>query len=176
MIPCEWGEWSLGDCSAECGTGTRTKTRVKTVDEANGGACIGEPTKTEECKDKECPGNYFSDLYHLGYVDKTLRLFNIQEILILHIICIHNAVDCEWNDWIHGTCSKSCEGGVRTNTRGVKTAESHGGNKCDGVASMVESCNPQKCPGYKNSLSESPITDILRHTYNSAWFLLPSIS
>ena len=106
----------------------------------------------------------------------TLIIFNIQEILILHIICIHNAVDCEWNDWIHGTCSKSCEGGVRTNTRGVKTAESHGGNKCDGVASMVESCNPQKCPGYKNSLSESPITDILRHTYNWAWFLLPSIS
>ena len=69
--------------------------------------------------------------------------------MIFHNICIHIAVDCEWNDWIHGTCSKSCEGGVRKNTRGVKIEDAHGGNECKGDASMVESCNLQKCPGYK---------------------------
>ena len=57
MIPCEWSEWAVGDCSAECGAGTRTKTRSKTIEEANGGTCTGDTTKTESCKDKECPGN-----------------------------------------------------------------------------------------------------------------------
>ena len=36
--------------------GTRTNTRDKTVEEANGGTCSGERTEVEECMDKECPG------------------------------------------------------------------------------------------------------------------------
>ena len=56
-IHCEWDGWVLGECSAECGTGTRVNTRIKLIEEANGGTCTGEPTETEECKIKECPGN-----------------------------------------------------------------------------------------------------------------------
>ena len=41
-----------------CGDGTRTKTRQKTVEEENGGTCTGDPTEIEHCKDKECPGRY----------------------------------------------------------------------------------------------------------------------
>ena len=67
-IPCEWSEWVDGACSAKCGTGTRTKTRVKLVEEKDGGTCSDELTKTEPCEDKDCPGNKFgtiSSLYTL---------------------------------------------------------------------------------------------------------------
>ena len=57
-IHCEWDEWVLGECSAECGVGTKTNTRVKLVEEKNGGTCDGHPTEIVECKDKECPSKY----------------------------------------------------------------------------------------------------------------------
>ena len=57
-VDCEWNEWKFGQCSAECGEGTKIKTRSKLVEESNGGSCIGESTETVECKIKECPGKY----------------------------------------------------------------------------------------------------------------------
>ena len=59
-IHCEWDTWVEGECSAECGVGTKTNTRVKLVTEANGGTCDGQPTETLECKDKECPSKYLN--------------------------------------------------------------------------------------------------------------------
>ena len=61
VIHCEWDEWVIGACSAECGVGTRTNTRVKLVEELNGGTCTGQPEEIEECMDVECPGEKFSD-------------------------------------------------------------------------------------------------------------------
>ena len=58
------------------------------------------------------------------------------------------AVNCEWNDWIHGTCSKSCGGGTRYNTRNERVSEAHGGKPCEGDATIAEPCEIQKCPGY----------------------------
>ena len=59
-IHCVWDEWVPGECSAECGTGTRTNTREKLIEEANGGICTGEPTEILACKIKECPSKYSS--------------------------------------------------------------------------------------------------------------------
>ena len=59
-IHCEWDEWVLGECSAECGVGLRSNTRVKLVEEKNGGTCDGKPTEVVECKDKDCPGKYYN--------------------------------------------------------------------------------------------------------------------
>ena len=56
-VHCVWDNWVAGNCSAECGTGTRTNTRVKLVKESNGGTCTGNFTETLQCKDKECPGS-----------------------------------------------------------------------------------------------------------------------
>ena len=58
-IHCVWGDWVLGECSKTCGTGTRIDTRVKTIEEANGGTCTGQFTETKECKLQECPGKKF---------------------------------------------------------------------------------------------------------------------
>merc|ERR1711936_783254 len=38
-VHCIWDEWILGECSTTCGAGTRTNTRVKLVEESNGGTC-----------------------------------------------------------------------------------------------------------------------------------------
>ncbi len=56
-IHCEWDEWVIGECSDSCGTGTRTNTRTKLVDEANGGTCTGQPSEIEECNTNPCPSN-----------------------------------------------------------------------------------------------------------------------
>ena len=55
-IHCVWDKWVEGNCSTECGTGTKTNTRVKLVEESNGGTCTGNSEETLECKEKECPG------------------------------------------------------------------------------------------------------------------------
>ena len=55
-IHCAWGNWTTGECSVTCGTGTRVDTRVKTVMESNGGKCDGCDIKIESCINvDECP-------------------------------------------------------------------------------------------------------------------------
>ena len=67
------------------------------------------------------------------------------------MICIHQfvnlplKVNCIWNDWQIGECSKTCAGGTRTNTRTKKVQEAHGGT-CIGNENVKEICNTQKCP------------------------------
>ena len=56
-ISCVWEDWTIGECTTTCGPGQRTDSRSKLVEEANGGNCTGETTRTEECNTKPCPGN-----------------------------------------------------------------------------------------------------------------------
>ena len=58
-----------------------------------------------------------------------------------------HAVHCEWNDWETGDCSTDCGGGIRTNSRTRKVVALHGGDKCNGDALSIQSCNTQPCPG-----------------------------
>ena len=60
---------------------------------------------------------------------------------------IHNIVHCEWGDWVLGECSKSCGGGMLTQTRQVQVEAQHGGEECPGVDTLVVSCNVNECPG-----------------------------
>ncbi|CAD7953266.1 unnamed protein product, partial [Amoebophrya sp. A120] len=52
---CELDPWVPGDCSETCGDGVRTFTRQIRVPPAYEGAACGNLTKTEPCKEKECP-------------------------------------------------------------------------------------------------------------------------
>ena len=61
--------------------------------------------------------------------------------------CTYNSVDCQWNDWIVGVCSTTCGGGIRTNTRIERVSAAYGGEACNGLNSIHESCNDQDCPG-----------------------------
>ena len=61
-------------------------------------------------------------------------------------------VDCEWNIWEIGECSKSCGGGTRTNTRTKKREESLGGT-CIGDSSKKEDCNTDQCGNFLHTMS-----------------------
>jgi hypothetical protein len=54
-------------------------------------------------------------------------------------------VDCVLDDWsAWSSCSADCGGGVRSQSREVKTTPEHGGEPC-GETSKTESCNIQAC-------------------------------
>ena len=56
-------------------------------------------------------------------------------------------VDCVWDEWEIGECSKSCGGGNRTNVRIPKVEAKHGGEECQGESETTEECNTLSCPG-----------------------------
>ncbi|XP_063681670.1 uncharacterized protein LOC134816658 [Bolinopsis microptera] len=50
-----WGAWST--CSADCGGGSRSRTRTCTnpVTSHGGAECVGENTESEDCNQQDCP-------------------------------------------------------------------------------------------------------------------------
>ena len=53
---CEWGSWgSWSDCSANCGSGTRTRTRSKIRTELLSKLCDGDSSESETCTGPPCP-------------------------------------------------------------------------------------------------------------------------
>ena len=59
-VSCEWNAWEIGDCSAPCGLGNRTKTRTKTENnESHRRKCEGQGETVESCKIKDCAGKLF---------------------------------------------------------------------------------------------------------------------
>ena len=60
-------------------------------------------------------------------------------------ILIVEPINCKWNDWNVGECSKSCAGGTRTNTRTLRW-EAQDGGTCEGNSTVNEPCNTQECP------------------------------
>ena len=56
QVNCQWSEWNYDSCSKTCGGGVHTKTRSKTIEEANGGTCNGAATIVENCNNYQCPG------------------------------------------------------------------------------------------------------------------------
>ena len=57
-----------------------------------------------------------------------------------------SAIHCQWDEWVHGECTKSCGTGTRTNTR-VKLVVEENGGTCSGKHTEVEECNTNSCPG-----------------------------
>ena len=59
VVDCVWGEyseWSI--CSATCGGGSRTRTRMEAIPASNSGAsCTGSATETGICNPNSCPGS-----------------------------------------------------------------------------------------------------------------------
>ena len=56
-VPCEWGDWIVGDCSQSCGGGTRTRTReVKVSAQYGGEECNGPTSIDESCNLQNCQG------------------------------------------------------------------------------------------------------------------------
>ena len=61
---------------------------------------------------------------------------------------LFSIVNCIWDEWIIGDCSKTCGGGERINTRDKLLRASHGGKPCSPEDStLTEKCNINECPG-----------------------------
>ena len=70
-------------------------------------------------------------------------------IILIIIIFI---VDGGWSSWVNGSCSKTCGGGIKHDTRVCDNPRpSCGGKKCEGPSTHSSTCNEICCPG--NSLS-----------------------
>ena len=72
-IDCEWGSWSINDCSSTCGPGTRTKLRTISIKARHGGKCIGKNVMNEPCIIKNCP----SKGLNLFFLDRNIFLYEI---------------------------------------------------------------------------------------------------
>ena len=54
-MDCVWGIWKYGECTKECGVGTRKITRNVLVKDTQGGKqCSGPSTVTESCNLQKC--------------------------------------------------------------------------------------------------------------------------
>ena len=55
-------------------------------------------------------------------------------------------VDCQWSEWQHGPCSKTCGSGVKVISRTEIVKAQNGGKPCIGDGTKTEHCNIQDCP------------------------------
>ena len=68
VVDCIWGEWFLGECSAECGGGIELDFRHKIQEELFGGKpCEGEHIRHEDCNTHNCPSMTLYRLYQSLY-------------------------------------------------------------------------------------------------------------
>ena len=111
-----------------------TKTRSKTVEEANGGVCDDQFSVTEVCNTDICPGTKI--LFSYCQIWWVLCLLHLKDV----------AVNCQWSAWNSGSCSETCGSGVLTKTRNKTVLEAHGG-ACSGESTATETCNIISCPG-----------------------------
>jgi hypothetical protein len=120
-VQSNWGEWE--PCTQTCGFGTKTRFNVRLIEPDLGGvACLG----TE---------------------------FNAADNIWSESASCHESncpVHCEVGPYEplnaeDATCSKSCGGGVRHQTREVTQHDFHGGEECPNLV-LETQCNVHPCP------------------------------
>jgi len=84
-----------------------------------------------------------------------------------------------WTDWIFGTCSKSCGGGIKNGFRTCSNPEpKHGGRNCTGPTSNSTECNTNPCPSmlviatcthayFVSSVTAHPVSDTYKYVHIS---------
>jgi Spondin-like TSP1 domain len=168
----DWGAWS--QCSAKCGTGTRTRTRKVVLPQENEGDTCPPLTETETCKDKECEidceltdwSDWSACSAKCGPGKKT-RTRSIKTkaahggqecpsekadeegIFKETMSCQERPcpVDCkltEWYEW--SPCSAECGPGVQTRARSVSTPALNEGKECETPLAEVRECQKKPCP------------------------------
>ena len=55
-------------------------------------------------------------------------------------------VDCVWDEWVTGECSKTCGHGIQTDSREERQPALFGGLPCDGEATQQSECFIKDCP------------------------------
>lgn len=119
-IDCELSDWSdWSDCSGDCGTGTRTRTRHIITHPDHGGMECPEPedlTEEDICHHTTPGGDYLE--------------------------CDEDCVMGEWTEW--SECSAECGGGEQIRTREIISHPTGDGAAC-GSEFGSQPCNEQDC-------------------------------
>ena len=64
------------------------------------------------------------------------------------LLIILDPVHCTWTKWgPWGACSASCGKGIKTRSRAISMADSHGGRKCVERLEKSTTCIIKECPG-----------------------------
>jgi len=169
-VDCEWDTWiDWQDCSKSCGEGVSKRTRIRKQYASGGGhVCWGTDEDQQACKSDPCPIDCaLGDWSHWGSCSKTCgddgvhpRTRGIKsKAKFGGKLCDSPRngtkscelgpcpVDCAWNDWAPWAyCSKSCNGGVTSRKRSVKSAAMHNGRPCEGSTTEDGACNVEGCP------------------------------
>ncbi|XP_071958715.1 coadhesin-like isoform X2 [Antedon mediterranea] len=170
-----WGTWS--DCLVTCGEGVFTRFREcdSPAPKYGGDYCVGDPSIDQVCTMPPCPINgSWSEWTDFGDCSATcgggsrvrtrtcsdpppdyggldcpaVDLSEESEICNTNACAVHGGWS-EWNHW--NTCSKSCNGGLRSRTRTCNNpVPQHGGSDCEDSSSATESCNVQGCVQHGN--------------------------
>mmetsp|Transcript_102359 Transcript_102359/g.181744 ORF Transcript_102359/g.181744 Transcript_102359/m.181744 type:complete len:1274 (+) Transcript_102359:97-3918(+) len=168
-VDCAWGCWSdWFSCSATCGLGNQTRTRVEqTRSSAGGKPCEGFSEDTASCKVAECPENCqwldwstwtnCSSLCGVGSVSRHRETLPARNG---GLNCEGNDTqtkdcdnlpeckkDCVWGEWTDWQpCSASCGSGFERKTRLRKSYEKGGGKNCQGMEDDERTCTQKACP------------------------------
>ncbi len=90
-----WGSWgNYSDCTASCGSGVQTRTRICYNETDGGQPCYGSGTQTVSCNTNvTCPGLDF--------------LFYVKRIIFISFLNI--IVNGQWTTWSQQSpCSATC--------------------------------------------------------------------
>ncbi len=158
-----WSAWSA--CSRSCGGGLQTSRRTVTVAAAHGGAACPALVQQQVCNTPNCPINCEVSAWSSwsscskvcgGGVQTQSRsvltytaygglpcpaLTQTQSCNTL--ACPVNCAVGAWSAW--STCSKSCGGGVQSQSRGITKQPAFGGSPCPALT-QTQACNTQNCP------------------------------
>lgn len=171
-VDCVMTEWSTwGSCSADCGTGTRSRVRSVQVPPMAGGKACGARWEEGKCNVQKCPidcvpnpwGRWDACSVSCGrgtssmtrgikvqpaFGGKTCQELRIPLTVTRPCHIKPCPVHCELSDWSEwSTCSVSCGTGFRAKTRDVITLDSWGGKPCTGrKLKDTEQCDLGICP------------------------------
>eukprot|EP00929_Paragymnodinium_shiwhaense_P087232 TRINITY_DN4747_c0_g4_i1.p1 TRINITY_DN4747_c0_g4~~TRINITY_DN4747_c0_g4_i1.p1 ORF type:complete len:1601 (-),score=442.25 TRINITY_DN4747_c0_g4_i1:271-5073(-) len=157
----EWSEYTK--CSATCGGGVHSRTRVITQHPEKGGKPCD--TKLEElgacgsheCKSSNCVTSQWTEWSRCGPDAQKYRSRQIVADVVGsgtscegHLketaTCLAKPTDCKVSDWTRWSdCDKTCGGGQKKRQRQVQLFAANGGEECPTDMIMTEGCNSEPC-------------------------------
>ncbi|TKS88049.1 SCO-spondin Precursor [Collichthys lucidus] len=144
-LPCPvyepWSPWSL--CSASCGRGQRTRTRL--CQDTEGGPSCADTKQTESCNVPPCPAGCLLSEWS-PWSECSATCGGGLSVRNKTVLKEPEPVDCEWSSWSQWSpCSASCGTGRQSSTRIILRPSQYGGAPCEGPDHRTMTCMAPDC-------------------------------